>query len=73
MNLQASQILHIVTNTKCCFLDFLVVITIGNHHVFMGPDDLNGYGFLYMRLCWTGFGLQANIVEEYVLLSALLH
>merc|ERR1712048_1432191 len=25
------------------------------------------------RLYWTGFGLPANIVEEYVLLSALLH
>ena len=35
----------------------------------MGPDDLNGYGFLYMRLCWTGFGLQANIVEEYVVVE----
>ena len=26
-----------------------------------------------MRMSWKGFGLQANIVEEYVLLSALLH
>jgi hypothetical protein len=22
---------------------------------------------------WTGFGFQANIVEEYILLAALLH
>ena len=29
--------------------------------------------FSTCALCWTGFGLQANIVEEYVLLSALLH
>ena len=27
----------------------------------------------YARLYWTVVGLQANIVEEYVLLSALLH
>merc|ERR1712187_532394 len=41
--------------------------------VFLGPDDFNGYGYFYVRLYWTGFGLQANIVEEYVLLCALLH
>jgi len=39
----------------------------------MGPDDFNGYGYFYVRLYWTGFGLPANIVEEYILLSALLH
>ena len=32
-----------------------------------------GYGYFYVRLYWTGFGLNANIVEEYVLLAALLH
>merc|ERR1712216_1052032 len=35
--------------------------------------DFNGYGYFYVRLYWTGFGLNANIVEEYVLLAALLH
>merc|ERR1712151_177648 len=45
----------------------------GNLHVFLGPDDFNGYGYFYVRLYWTGFGLEANIVEEYVLLAALLH
>merc|ERR1719356_1827228 len=39
----------------------------------MGPDDFNGYGYFYVRLYWTGFGLPANIVEEYILLSVLLH
>jgi hypothetical protein len=39
----------------------------------MGPDDFNGYGYFYVRLYWTGFGLPANIVEEYILLSAMLH
>jgi len=52
---------------------FQVIHAIGNLHVFLGPDDFNGYGYFYVRLYWTGFGLPANIVEEYVLLSALLH
>ena len=39
----------------------------------LGPDDFNGYGYFYVRLYWTGFGLPANIVEEYILLSVLLH
>ena len=38
-----------------------------------GLNDCNGYGYFYVRLYWTGFGFQANIVEEYVLLSASLH
>ena len=35
-----------------------------------GLDDFNGNGQFYVRLYWTGFGFQANIVEESVLLSA---
>merc|ERR1712048_618457 len=35
--------------------------------------NFNGYGYFYVRLYWTGFGLPANIVEEYILLSVLLH
>ena len=42
-------------------------------HAFLGPDDFSRYVFLYVRLYWTGFGLQANMVEDYVLLAALLH
>ena len=38
-----------------------------------GPDDFDGYGCFYIRLYWTGFGFQANTLEECVLLSALLH
>ena len=38
-----------------------------------GPDDFNGYGYFHVRLYCTGLGFQANIAEEYVLLSALLH
>lgn len=52
---------------------FIIIHAVGNLHVFLGPDDFNGYGYFYVRLYWTGFGLQANIVEEYVLLAALLH
>ena len=37
------------------------------------PNDFNGYGYFYALLHCTGLGFQANIVEEYVLLSALLH
>jgi len=51
----------------------MVIHGVGNLHVFMGPDDFNGYGYFYVRLYWTGFGLPANIVEEYILLSAALH
>merc|ERR1719443_1414903 len=52
---------------------FIVIHAIGNLHVFLGPDDFNGYGYFYVRLYFTGLGLPANIVEEYVLLAALLH
>merc|ERR1719359_1174986 len=52
---------------------FIIIHAIGNLHVFLGPDDFNGYGYFYVRLYWSGFGLEANIVEEYVALCALLH
>merc|ERR1711877_91902 len=52
---------------------FIIIHAVGNLHVFLGPDDFNGYGYFYVRLYWTGFGLEANIVEEYILLAALLH
>jgi len=52
---------------------FIIIHAIGNLHVFLGPNDFNGYGYFYVRLYWTGFGLPANIVEIYVALAALLH
>ena len=56
---------------------FLVIFVIihagGNLHVSKGPDDFDGCGNFYDRLYWTGFGLPANIVEEYILLSIVLH
>jgi hypothetical protein len=52
---------------------FIIIHAVGNLHVFLGPNDFNGYGYFYVRLYPTGFGLPANIVEIYVALCALLH
>lgn len=62
-----------LTRSAMFLFVFVVIHAIGNLHVFLGPDDFNGYGYFYVRLYWTGFGFHANIVEEYVLLCALLH
>ena len=55
------------------FFFSIVVHAVGNMHVLKGTDDFNVYGYFYVRLYWTGFGFQGNMVEEYVLSSALLH
>merc|ERR1719168_271206 len=62
-----------LTRSAILLILFMVIHAVGNLHFFMGPDDFNGYGYFYVRLYWTGFGLPANIVEEYILLSVLLH
>jgi hypothetical protein len=62
-----------LTRSAILLVLFIVIHAVGNLHVFMGPDDFNGYGYFYVRIYWTGFGLPANIVEEYILLSILLH
>jgi len=62
-----------LTRSAMFLFIFIIIHAIGNLHVFLGADDFNGYGYFYVRLYWTGFGLEANIVEEYVLLAALLH
>merc|ERR1711957_60507 len=62
-----------LTRSAIFLVFFIVIHAVGNLHVFKGPDDFNGYGYFYVRLYWTGFGLPANIVEEYILLGALLH
>merc|ERR1711953_837794 len=62
-----------LTRSAIFLILFIVIHAVGNLHVFKGPDDFNGYGYFYVRLYWTGFGLPANIVEEYILLSVLLH
>merc|ERR1711957_1072550 len=62
-----------LTRSAMFLFVFMVIHAVGNLHVFLGPDDFNGYGYFYVRLYPTSFGLPANIVEEYVLLSAMLH
>merc|ERR1711988_1460852 len=62
-----------LTRSAILLILFIVIHAVGNLHVFMGPDDFNGYGYFYVRLYWTGFGVSANIVEEYIMLSILLH
>merc|ERR1711988_940745 len=62
-----------LTRSAILLILFIVIHAVGNLHVFMGPDDFNGYGYFYVRIYWTGFGLPANIVEEYIMLSILLH
>jgi succinate dehydrogenase hydrophobic anchor subunit len=62
-----------LTRSAILLILFMVIHAVGNLHIFLGPDDFNGYGYFYVRLYWTGFGFNANIVEEYVLLSAIMH
>ena len=38
------------------------------HHVFMGPDDLNGYGYFAVRLYGTEAGFQALVPVKWVAL-----
>jgi len=62
-----------LTRSAMFLFVFIIIHAVGNLEVFMGPNDFNGYGYFYVRLYWTGFGFSANIVEEYVLLAAMLH
>jgi len=62
-----------LTRSAMFLFVFIIIHAVGNLHVFLGPNDFNGYGYFYVRLYWTGFGFSANIVEEYVLLAAMLH
>jgi len=62
-----------LTRSAMFLFVFIIIHAVGNLHVFLGPDDFNGYGYFYVRLYGSGFGLEANIVEEYVAICALLH
>jgi len=62
-----------LTRSAIFLLIFIIIHAVGNLHVFKGPDDFNGYGYFYVRLYWTGFGLPANFVEEYLILCILMH
>jgi len=62
-----------LTRSAIFLILFQVVHAVGNLHVYGGPDDYNGYAYFYVRLYWSGLGLDANLFEEYLLLAALLH
>lgn len=60
-------------------LTFTIIHALGNFADMLGgPDELNGEGYLFDRIGWTGsFGLTADfpisVVEEYLLLALILH
>lgn len=60
-------------------LTFTIVHALGNFvDMLGGPDELNGEGYLFDRIHWTGaFGFvkdwPLSIVEEYLALGLLLH
>jgi len=60
-----------LTRSAMLLFVFIIIHAVGNLHVFLGPNDFNGYGYFYVRLYWP-FDF-ANLVEIYVLLAALLH
>jgi hypothetical protein len=62
-----------LTRSEVLLILLIVIYAVGNLHVFKGPDGFHGYGYFYVRLCWTGFGLPANIIEKLILLSVMLH
>jgi len=68
-----------LTRTAVFLIVFMVIHAVGNLHVFLGPNDFCGYGFFYVRLYpfsvgnAAGLGLNANIVEEYIALCAIMH
>mmetsp|Transcript_17487 Transcript_17487/g.43529 ORF Transcript_17487/g.43529 Transcript_17487/m.43529 type:complete len:494 (+) Transcript_17487:340-1821(+) len=63
-----------LTRSAIFMMFFMVIHAVGNLHVFLGPDDFNGYGYFYVRLYWTMGGLvKANIVEVYLMLAIMLH
>jgi cytochrome b involved in lipid metabolism len=62
-----------LTRSAFFLIVFIIIHGLGNLHLFSGKPDFNGYGHMFVRLYWTGFGLNANIVEEYLVLALGLH
>merc|ERR1719213_1495082 len=63
-----------LTRSAILLILFMVIHAVGNLHVFLGPDDFNGYGYFYVRLYWTSLGIvEANAVEVYIALGAIMH
>lgn len=57
---------------------FMVVHSVGNLHIFLGPDDMNSYGYFYDRQYFSAvtngaIPIDANALEIYLYLSILLH
>ena len=50
---------------------FIIILAVGNLHVFLVPDDFNSYGCVHLYR--ISFGFHADIVEEYILLASMLH
>merc|ERR1719473_2143801 len=42
-----------LTRSAFFLIMFIVIHAVGNLHVFLGPDDFNGYGYFYVRLYWA--------------------
>merc|ERR1712048_1471695 len=42
-----------LTRSAMFLFVFIIIHAVGNLHVFLGPDDFNGYGYFYVRLYWT--------------------
>ena len=56
-----------VTRSAVFLIFHIVVHAVGTLHMIKEPGDFNVYGYFYVRLYRTGFGFQANLVEESVL------
>lgn len=60
-----------LTKSAMFMIFFLFIHALGNMHVFKGPDDFCGYGYMFVRMYFphTDF----NFVELYLLLALLTH
>jgi len=72
-NLQFTKDRVGLTRSAMWLFLFLIIHAVGNLHIFLGPDDFNGYGYFYVRLYWFRPLIEANIVEIYVAFGAMLH
>jgi len=52
---------------------FIVLHGLGNLQSFLGPDSFNGYGYMMVRVAWTGIILPCNIMEEYFCAGLFFH
>lgn len=63
-----------LTRSALFLIFFMIIHSVGNLHIFLGPDDFNGYGYFYKRFYWTMGGLvDASIIEVYLAMAIILH